>query len=84
MAFSHCYREILVPKDRPIGIGRLVKEERAYRNGAYADDGFDEAADGRIGGQIAHFRDVQEIAHAVHGAGAARLGDVSGVVQDAP
>lgn len=84
MAFSHRYREILVPKDRPIGLRRFVKKERAYRNGAWADDGFNETADRRIDGQIPHFRDVQKVAGAINGRGATRLSDVSGVVQDAP
>lgn len=84
MTFHDGYRQVLVPENGPIGLRRLVEEEGANGDGVQADDRLDEPADARIGRQNPHFGDIQQVARAVDGAGAALSAVAGCCVQNAP
>lgn len=65
VALCHGDRQVLVPQDGPIGFGRLVEEEGADGDGVGSHDGFDQFANGAVGGQFSYLRQGEQVAAAV-------------------
>jgi hypothetical protein len=67
LSLTNGYRSILVPYNFPIRVGRLVKQDAAYRETCVAENGTDELFYGFRRCYFSHYRNTQQIPLSVLG-----------------